>query len=126
MDTAWQGLLGASFILELKEGIITQEECMATRSKTKNERAKEGDTKVELEEDTIEWGLGRYFAPAGAGVGDFVELLITDGRVPREFDNVLGVCKELLCDEHKGKVFQIEIWEGMAAKDEYLRKYLQK
>ena len=97
---------------------------MATRSKVKEEGLGQREPKVELEEGTIVWGLGRYFTPAGAGVGDFVELLITDGRMPYKFDNVLGKCKELICrgKGHEGLIFHIEALEGEDAKEEYLRE----
>lgn len=73
-----------------------------------------------MEED-IEFGPGRYFVQSEEAVESFVEVMIPDLHVPWEFENVLGVCKELSCVEHKDFVFHIEIWEGM----ESLKKYFK-
>jgi hypothetical protein len=123
VDMTWQGLATAEFILQLKQGMLVEERDMVTRSKNKGGDV-DGESENESEEGVIEWRLGRYFASSAPGIGEFVELLFNDGYVPSNFENVLGVCRELSCEKrlHQGVLYQIEVWECAASLEIYLKK----
>lgn len=109
VDLTWPGLTRAEFILQLKRGTFAMERSMETRSKDREKTAPGGD-----QEGATQWGLGRYFALSSGEAADFVEILINDGQVPDGFENTLGVCKEVVCEEkgHQGVVYQVDVWES--------------
>ena len=88
---------------------------------TRKKSGKRGDRVVEVVEKDIEFGPGRYFVQSAEAVERFVEIMIPDLKIPWEFENVIGVCKELSCLEHKHLVFQIEVWEGMMGLKKYFK-----
>ena len=119
-DYTWGGLQKADFILELKRGTIIKQKRVTRSSDVKQKQDGEAEGTVERD---ITFGAGRYFVMTEEETGDFVEVLINDGRVSWEFENVLGVCKEFVCveKEHEGVVFQIEVWEGETALEKYYK-----
>jgi hypothetical protein len=119
-DYTWGGLEKADFILELKRGTIIKQERVTRSSNVKQKHGGEAEGTVERD---ITFGAGRYFVMTEEETGGFVEVLINDGKVSWEFENVLGVCKEFVCaeKEHEDVVFQIEVWEGVAALEKYYK-----
>ena len=120
-DYTWKGLQNASFILELKRGTATKQERVPRRSNV--ERMPEQTVEGHAARRDITFGASRYFAIAEKETASFVEVLLNDGKFPWKFENVLGVCGEFVCLEkkHEKGVFQIEIWEGESALEEYYK-----
>lgn len=118
-DSWWGGLQSAKFILQMNRGTVIKGE---RYTRGRSSKAKEHNEKTPgAVEGDIEFRAGRYFVRSEEEAGGFVEVMINDGGVPWEFDNILGVYKEFVCVEkaHEAVVFQIEVWEGKEALGKY-------
>ena len=122
VDLTWPGLKSVEFILEVKRGTFTPHRArgVATRSQHTTNAPNNGEND---NVGAIKWGFGRYLALSDGAAGGFVEVLLNDGKVPDGFENILGLCKELVCEQdcHGGVVYQFEVWESHGTLENGLR-----